>query len=62
MYIEMGFQLNLYQHEVMDLMIQMKSLNCFMDDTNDTLNEFTMPLIFDEMITGDVCGVCLATW
>ncbi len=27
--------------EVMDLMIQMKSLNCFMDDTNDTLNEFT---------------------
>jgi hypothetical protein len=25
----------------MDLMIQMKSLNCFMDDTNDTLNEFT---------------------
>ena len=28
--------------EVMDLMIQMKSLNCFMDDTNDTLNEFTV--------------------
>ncbi len=28
--------------EVMDLMIQMKSLNCFMDDTNDKLNEFTV--------------------
>ncbi len=28
--------------EVMDLMIQMNSLNCFMDDTNDTLNEFTV--------------------
>ncbi len=28
--------------EVMDLTIQMKSLNCFMDDTNDTLNEFTV--------------------
>ncbi len=28
--------------EVMDLMIQMKSLNCFMDDTNDTLIEFTV--------------------
>ncbi len=28
--------------EVMDLIIQMKSLNCFMDDTNDTLNEFTV--------------------
>jgi hypothetical protein len=28
--------------EVMDLMILMKSLNCFMDDTNDTLNEFTV--------------------
>jgi hypothetical protein len=24
------------------LMIQMKSLNCFMDDTNDALNEFTV--------------------
>ncbi len=32
----------LRQGEVMDLMIQMKSLNCFMDDTNDTLNEFTV--------------------
>ncbi len=29
----------LHWGEVMDLMIQMKSLNCFMDDTNDTLNE-----------------------
>jgi hypothetical protein len=28
--------------EVMDLMIQMKSLSCFMDDTNDTLHEFTV--------------------
>ncbi len=28
--------------EVMDLMIQMKSLNCFMDDTNDTFNKFTV--------------------
>jgi hypothetical protein len=28
--------------EVMDLMIQMKSLNCFVYDTNDTLNEFTV--------------------
>jgi hypothetical protein len=28
--------------EVMDLMIQMKSLNCVMDDTNDTLKEFTV--------------------
>jgi hypothetical protein len=28
--------------EVMDLMIQMKSLICFMDDTNDTLNEVTV--------------------
>jgi hypothetical protein len=28
--------------EVMDLMIQMKSLNCFMIDTNDTLNESTV--------------------
>ena len=26
----------LWRGEVMDLMIQMKSLNCFMDDTNDT--------------------------
>ncbi len=32
----------LQQGEVMDLMIQMKSLNCFMDDTNDTLNEVTV--------------------
>ncbi len=32
----------LWRGEVMDLMIQMKSLNCFMDDTNDTLNEFTV--------------------
>ncbi len=32
----------LRQGEVMDLMIQMKSLNSFMDDTNDTLNEFTV--------------------
>ncbi len=32
----------LRQGEVMDLMIQMKSLNCFMDDTNDTLNGFTV--------------------
>jgi hypothetical protein len=30
--------------EVMDLMIQMKSLNCFMDETNDTLNEFTVAI------------------
>ncbi len=37
----------------MDLMIQMKSLNCFMDDANDTLNEFLLPLLFDVMITGD---------
>jgi hypothetical protein len=34
----------LQQGEVMDLMIQMKSLNCFMDDTNDTLNEFTVAI------------------
>ncbi len=26
----------------MDLMIQMKSLDCYMDDTNDTSNEFTV--------------------
>ena len=32
----------LWWGEVMDLMIQIKSLNCFMDDTNDTLNEFTV--------------------
>ena len=32
----------LRQGEVMDLMIQMNSLNLFMDDTNDTLNEFTV--------------------
>ncbi len=30
--------------EVMDLMIQMKSLNLFMDDTNDTLNEVTVAI------------------
>ncbi len=30
--------------EVMDLMIQMKSLNCFMDETNDTLHEFTVAI------------------
>ena len=43
----------LQRGEVLDLMIQMKSLNCFMDDTNDTLNEFT---------EGMMCGACLATW
>ncbi len=32
----------LQRGEVMDLMIQMKSLNCFMDDTKNTLNEFTV--------------------
>jgi hypothetical protein len=32
----------MWRSEVMDLMIQMKSLNCFMDDTNYTLNEFTV--------------------
>ncbi len=30
--------------EAMDLMIQMRSLNCFMDDTNDTLNEVTVAI------------------
>jgi hypothetical protein len=34
----------LHYGEVMDLMIQMKSLNCFMDDTNDTLDEFTVAI------------------
>ncbi len=45
----------LRQGEVMDLMIQMNSLNLFMDDTNDTLNEFTVAVDVrcDLGLTGD---------
>jgi hypothetical protein len=43
--------------EVMDLMIQMKSLNCFMDDTNDSLNEFTVAV---DVWCDDYRGWCVA--
>ncbi len=43
--------------EVMDLMIQMKSLNYFMDDTNDTLNEFTVAV---NVWCDDYGGWCVA--